>query len=199
MLVFLRDFNSLRLGDAMWHCNTWLSLVQWMKWCWTVLPISRNAPERFIPDCPLYLLWGKWIQVTSHYLNHWCSSLLMHICVTRPQWVKLKCSDAMAPYVISAAMILARYVCDVRKMLGTGIMTLVLWCHIHRLFLWGACIVRSYSSIVYARPWYCDVIFIDCCCMCKLVLSWYQAGFNAMACHLLGDKHHLKQCWFNIN
>ena len=25
---------------------------------------------------------------TSHYLNQWWSSLLMHICVTRPQWVK---------------------------------------------------------------------------------------------------------------
>ena len=28
-------------------------------------------------------------QVTSHYLNQWWHSLLMHICLTQPQWVKL--------------------------------------------------------------------------------------------------------------
>ena len=28
-------------------------------------------------------------QAPSHYLNHWWPSLSTHICVTRPQWVKL--------------------------------------------------------------------------------------------------------------
>ena len=27
-------------------------------------------------------------QATGHYLNQWLHSLLMHLCVTRPQWVK---------------------------------------------------------------------------------------------------------------
>ena len=30
---------------------------------------------------------GNKPRVTSHYLNQWWSSLLMHICVTRPQWI----------------------------------------------------------------------------------------------------------------
>ena len=29
-------------------------------------------------------------QATSHYLNHWWSSLLTHICVNRPRWVGRK-------------------------------------------------------------------------------------------------------------
>ena len=35
-------------------------------------------------------LWLGADQATSHYLNQWWSNLLMHICVTQPQWVKFK-------------------------------------------------------------------------------------------------------------
>ena len=39
----------------------------------------------------LFQLWFRWWysngQVTSHYLNQWRPSLLMHICFTWPQWV----------------------------------------------------------------------------------------------------------------
>ena len=34
--------------------------------------------------------------MTSRYLNQWLSSLLTHICVTRPQWVNQHCS--LIPY-----------------------------------------------------------------------------------------------------
>ena len=37
--------------------------------------------------------WFRWwlgaVQATSHYLNQWWYSLLMCICVTRPQWVNM--------------------------------------------------------------------------------------------------------------
>ena len=36
--------------------------------------------------------WCRWWlgadQATNHYLNQWWSCLLMHICITRPQWVQ---------------------------------------------------------------------------------------------------------------
>ena len=43
---------------------------------WIVIKIS----PKFVRKGP--------INDTNHYLNQWWSSLLMHICVTRPQWVK---------------------------------------------------------------------------------------------------------------
>ena len=35
-----------------------------------------------------FRLWLGAKQVTSHYLNQWWFSLLMHTCIIRPQWVK---------------------------------------------------------------------------------------------------------------
>ena len=35
-----------------------------------------------------FILWLGTQQATSLYLNQWLPSLLMYICVTRPQWVK---------------------------------------------------------------------------------------------------------------
>ena len=49
---------------------------------------------KFILECPINnnQHWFRWWlgakKATSHYLNQWWSSLLMHIWVTRPQWVK---------------------------------------------------------------------------------------------------------------
>ena len=45
----------------------------------------------------------KWLgtgQATSHYLNQWWPALLMHICVTQPQWVKIIESNTANEYTL---------------------------------------------------------------------------------------------------
>ena len=36
--------------------------------------------------------------MTSHYLNQWRHSLLMHICIPLPQWIKTQDSPAASPF-----------------------------------------------------------------------------------------------------
>ena len=51
--------------------NVWFSNTIWLKFV-TKGPINNSTAE----------------QATSHYLNQWWPSLVTHICVTWPQWVK---------------------------------------------------------------------------------------------------------------
>ena len=48
---------------------------------WMSIKFSLN----FIPDCSTK---NKPDQPISHYLDQWWLSLMTHICITRPQWVK---------------------------------------------------------------------------------------------------------------
>ena len=69
MVAILPDdiFKSIFLNE-----NVWISLTISLK---------------FVPKVPINNI-PALVQATSHDLNQWWVSLLMHICVIRPQWVK---------------------------------------------------------------------------------------------------------------
>ena len=62
-----------------WRCMyfEWIRF-HWSLFLWVILTIIQH--------------WFRWWlgtdQATSHYLNQWKVSQLMHICITQPQWIK---------------------------------------------------------------------------------------------------------------
>ena len=70
--------------------TTFSNAFSWMK----MFELSLIFHWRLLTRVQLtiYQHWfGLWLgaeKATSHYLNQRCLSLLTHICVTRPQWVK---------------------------------------------------------------------------------------------------------------
>ena len=78
-----RDKMAATLIDDIFKCNFVNENVL----------ISIRTPLNFVPKGPIdnksslvqVMAWCR--QATSHYLNQWWLSLLMHICVTWPQWV----------------------------------------------------------------------------------------------------------------
>ena len=72
-----------------------------MQYCFNTLRSRQNGPyftDNIFKN--IFLNENVWIlivislypinnQATSHYLNQWWLSLLMHICITWPQWVKI--------------------------------------------------------------------------------------------------------------
>ena len=70
--------------------NVWISRKIWLKF-----------------ESRIFQNWFRWWLgadlATSHYLNQWWSSLITHICVTRPQWVNdIFCQGKL--YSVSAAL-----------------------------------------------------------------------------------------------
>ena len=57
------------------------------------ISISTETAPKFVPKGPInnipalvqIMTWRR--HATTHYLNQWWPSLLMYICITRPQWV----------------------------------------------------------------------------------------------------------------
>ena len=66
----------------------------WMKIykCWLGFHLILFPRVQLI----IFQHWFRWWlgadQATSHYLNQWWSTLLMHICITQPQWVNWFCN-----------------------------------------------------------------------------------------------------------
>ena len=58
---------------------------------WKCLNFDQNSTELPCLGSNLqhvFRLWFGTEEATSHYLNHWWLSLLMHISLNRPQWVE---------------------------------------------------------------------------------------------------------------
>ena len=53
-------------------------------------------------------------QATSHYLNQWWYSLLIHICITRPQWVKHLNMLCWEPAVLQCTVLAKDHISSVR-------------------------------------------------------------------------------------
>ena len=77
---------------------SWMKMLEYrLKFQWNLfLRVQLTIFQHW------FRLWLGAGQATSHYLNQWWSSLLTHICVSRPQWVNyswssispnLKCQD----------------------------------------------------------------------------------------------------------
>ena len=94
------------------HVPLWvLKLVYCLHSELTNLPLDKWPPFWQITSSDAYFLeWNllnlKWyfidmcsfnvnMPAPSHYLDHWWSSLLTHICVTRPQWAKYDIINVM--------------------------------------------------------------------------------------------------------
>ena len=90
--------------------------------------------------------WSRWWlgaeQVTSHYLNLWCPRLLMHICITQPQWVKRK----YKPTYWMIVKLLDYDIWFCRLLSGGMSGWLPSNCYIG--FIWVACIIRFSFHIV---------------------------------------------------
>ena len=75
----------------------------------------------------LFRKWPGTGQATSHYLNQWWLNLMMHICVTRPQWVKHL--SITHPWYVQGNVFENvvqkwRYFC-----LGLAVLNFLLWLH----------------------------------------------------------------------
>ena len=73
--------------DDIYRCiflseNIWISIQISLKFV-------PKGPINNIPSLVQMMAWRPTGQATSHYLNQWWPSLLLHICVTQPQWVKI--------------------------------------------------------------------------------------------------------------
>ena len=72
--------------------TTFQDAFSWMKMHEFRLRFHWSLFLRF--ELTIFQHWFRqWLgadQATSHYLNQWWLILLTHICVTRPQWVKVK-------------------------------------------------------------------------------------------------------------
>ena len=106
--VFLRDVLYVPMAGMLNHCpyslthwgrdkmaadsqTTLSNPFSWMKILWfrfrfqwsLFLRVQLTIIQHW------FRLWLGAGQATSHYLNQWWLILLTHICVTRPQWVKV--------------------------------------------------------------------------------------------------------------
>ena len=72
------------LQTIFWNAYCFMGIVIfWWKFHWRFI-------SRVLSTISQHLC-SQWLGIkliTSHYLNQWWPILLMHICITRPQWVK---------------------------------------------------------------------------------------------------------------
>ena len=79
------------------NASSWMKMFELrLKFHWSLFPKVHLT---------IFQHWfRKWLgaeQATSHYLNQWWPSSMMHICFTRPQWVKSSTiNDELCSYFI---------------------------------------------------------------------------------------------------
>ena len=88
-----RDKMAATLADDTFKCkfvneNILISIkkIHWSLFLMVQLTICQHW----------FRLWLGAVQATNHFLNQWCYNLPTHLCVTRPQWVKI--TQFLYPY-----------------------------------------------------------------------------------------------------
>ena len=79
-----RDKMAVIFQTIFSNAFSWMKMFNFrLRFHWIVFPRVQLT---------IFQHWFRWwlgaVQATSHYLNQWWYSLLTHICVIRPQWVK---------------------------------------------------------------------------------------------------------------
>ena len=78
------DKMAAILQNTFSNAFSWMKIIFWFKFHWDLfLRVKLTIIQHW------FRLWLGTEQPTSHYLNQLWPSLVMHICISRPQWVVL--------------------------------------------------------------------------------------------------------------
>ena len=81
--IVRKDKMAANLQMTICKCICFMkNVVSWFKFCWNLFPVVQLTISQ-----QWFSWWLRIKQMPSHYLSQWWPNLLMHICVTWPQWV----------------------------------------------------------------------------------------------------------------